>query len=148
MVDLSVRIGDLTLQNPVTPASGSFSWEFNDVIDLNRLGALVAKTICREFRWGNPTPRMAETEASDPKTSKPAAVSHASKFRRSSSCAETMAAAGFPPARNAPAKMGTTASDLEKLAEGMARANANAASARTRRLPLSRHITNGLRSPP
>jgi dihydroorotate dehydrogenase (NAD+) catalytic subunit len=27
------------------------------------LGALVAKTICREFRWGNPTPRMAETEA-------------------------------------------------------------------------------------
>ena len=63
MVDLSVRIGDLTLQNPVTPASGSFSWEFNDVIDLNRLGALVAKTICREFRWGNPTPRMAETEA-------------------------------------------------------------------------------------
>ena len=63
MGDLSVKIGDITLQYPVTPASGAFSWEYNDVIDLNRLGALVAKTICREPRLGNPTPRMAETEA-------------------------------------------------------------------------------------
>ena len=63
MVDLSVKIGDITLQNPVQPASGAFSWEYNDVIDLNRLGTLVAKTICREPRLGNPTPRMAETEA-------------------------------------------------------------------------------------
>ena len=63
VVDLSVKIGDITLQNPVTPASGAFSWEYNDVIDLNRLGGLVAKTICREPRLGNPTPRMAETEA-------------------------------------------------------------------------------------
>ena len=63
MVDLSVKIGDLTLQNPVTPASGAFSWEYGDIIDLNRLGGLVAKTICREPRFGNPTPRMAETEA-------------------------------------------------------------------------------------
>jgi dihydroorotate dehydrogenase (NAD+) catalytic subunit len=62
MVDLSVKIGDLTLQNPVMPASGAFSWEYGDVINLNRLGALVAKTICREPRLGNPTPRMAETE--------------------------------------------------------------------------------------
>ena len=53
MVDLSVRIGDITMQNPVTPASGAFSWEYNDVIDLNRLGGLVAKTICREPRLGN-----------------------------------------------------------------------------------------------
>ena len=63
MVDLSVKIGDITLQNPVTPASCAFSWEYNDVIDLNRLGGLVAKTICREPRLGNPTPRIAETEA-------------------------------------------------------------------------------------
>lgn len=62
MVDLSVKIGDLTLRNPVMPASGAFSWEYADVIDLNRLGGLVAKTICREPRLGNPTPRMAETE--------------------------------------------------------------------------------------
>ena len=45
MVDLSVKIGDITLQNPVTPASGAFSWEYNDVIDLNRLGALVANLV-------------------------------------------------------------------------------------------------------
>lgn len=63
MVDLSVRIGDIELANPVMPASGTFSYEFADVIDLNRLGALVAKTLSREFRAGNPTPRMAETEA-------------------------------------------------------------------------------------
>src|SRR6202000_879581 len=63
MVDLSVKIGAITLKTPVQPASGAFSWEYNDVIDLNRLGALVAKTICREPRLGNPTPRMAETEA-------------------------------------------------------------------------------------
>ena len=62
MTDLSVRVGGLTLANPVMPASGAFSWEYNDVIDLNRLGALVAKTICREPRLGNPTPRMAKTE--------------------------------------------------------------------------------------
>ena len=63
MVDLSVKIGDIILQNPIMPASGAFSWEYNDVIDLNRLGGLVSKTICREPRLGNPTPRMAETEA-------------------------------------------------------------------------------------
>ena len=34
MVDLSVKIGDLTFQNPIQPASGAFSWEYNDVIDL------------------------------------------------------------------------------------------------------------------
>ena len=62
MVDLSVKIGDIELANPVMPASGAFSWEYGDVIDLNRLGGLVAKTICREPRLGNPTPRMAETE--------------------------------------------------------------------------------------
>jgi dihydroorotate dehydrogenase (NAD+) catalytic subunit len=63
MVDLSVKIGDVVLANPVMPASGTFSYEFADVIDMNRLGALVAKTVSREFRAGNPTPRMAETEA-------------------------------------------------------------------------------------
>ncbi len=63
MVDLSVKIGDVEMANPITPASGAFSWEYADVIDLNRLGGLVAKTICKEPRLGNPTPRMAETEA-------------------------------------------------------------------------------------
>ena len=63
MVDLSVKIGDVVLPNPVMPASGTFSYDVGDIIDINRLGAMVAKTVSREFRAGNPTPRMAETEA-------------------------------------------------------------------------------------
>jgi dihydroorotate dehydrogenase (NAD+) catalytic subunit len=63
MVDLSVRIGSLTLANPVMPASGTFSAEFSQVIDLNRLGALVAKTVSRNFRAGNPPPRVSEIHA-------------------------------------------------------------------------------------
>lgn len=63
MVDLSVRLGDVVLANPVMPASGTFNYDVGDVIDINRLGAMVAKTVSREFRAGNPTPRMAETEA-------------------------------------------------------------------------------------
>ncbi len=60
MVDLSVRIGGVTLPNPVMPASGTFSAEFANVIDLNRLGALVTKTVSRNFRPGNPPPRVSE----------------------------------------------------------------------------------------
>ncbi len=63
MVDLSVKLGDVVLANPVMPASGTFNYDVGDVIDINRLGAMVAKTVSREFRAGNPTPRMAETEA-------------------------------------------------------------------------------------
>ena len=62
MVDLSVKIGNVTLQNPVMPASGTFSAEFSKVIDLNRLGALVAKTVSRDFRAGNPPPRVSELD--------------------------------------------------------------------------------------
>lgn len=62
MVDLSVKVGTLTLQNPVLPASGTFSAEFSQVIDLNRLGALVTKTVSRGFRAGNPPPRVSEID--------------------------------------------------------------------------------------
>ena len=63
MVDLAVRIGALKLQNPIMPASGTFAPELAQVVDLDRLGALVTKSITREFRAGNPTPRVAETES-------------------------------------------------------------------------------------
>ena len=63
MVDLSVKIGRVTLANPVMPASGTFSAEFSQVIDLNRLGALVTKTVSRNYRAGNPSPRVSEIEA-------------------------------------------------------------------------------------
>ena len=63
MVDMSVRIGSVTLPNPVLPASGTFSAELAQVIDLNRLGGLVTKTISRDYRAGNPPPRVSEIEA-------------------------------------------------------------------------------------
>src|SRR5205085_9592194 len=62
MVDMSVRIGSLTLKNPIMPASGAFSTELAQVMDINRLGALVTKTVSREYRIGNPPPRVAELE--------------------------------------------------------------------------------------
>ena len=62
MVDLTVQIGNVTLKNPIMPASGAFSTDLAQVMDINRLGALVAKTVSREYRIGNPTPRVAELE--------------------------------------------------------------------------------------
>src|SRR5262245_65360370 len=63
MVDLSVKIGAVTLPNPVLPASGTFSTELAQVIDLNRLGGLVTKSVSRNYRAGNPPPRVSEIEA-------------------------------------------------------------------------------------
>lgn len=60
MVDLSVECGGLTLANPVMPASGTFAHELSGIIDFERLGALVTKTITPEKRLGNPTPRVSE----------------------------------------------------------------------------------------
>lgn len=60
MTDLSVRIGDITLSNPVMPASGTFAEGLAQSMDLNRIGALVTKTITHEIREGNPLPRVAE----------------------------------------------------------------------------------------
>ena len=62
MVDLSVKIGSVTLQNPILPASGTFSTEYSQVIDLNRLGALVCKTVSRHYRAGNAPPRVSEVQ--------------------------------------------------------------------------------------
>jgi dihydroorotate dehydrogenase (NAD+) catalytic subunit len=59
-VDLRVKVGSLTLQNPVMPASGTFAEQLAEVIDFNELGALVPKTVTEGIRDGNPTPRAAE----------------------------------------------------------------------------------------
>ena len=61
MVDLRVDIGGLALANPVMPASGCFAEGLDKVIELDRLGAMVIKTITRELRIGNPVPRVCET---------------------------------------------------------------------------------------
>ena len=57
MVNLTTKIGSLTLKNPIMPASGTFSEDLSEVLDLNKLGAHVTKTITEEKRGGNPTPR-------------------------------------------------------------------------------------------
>ena len=61
MANLTVRVGDLTLRNPVMPASGCFAIEYREAMDLNQLGALVIKSVSPKSRAGNPTPRVAET---------------------------------------------------------------------------------------
>jgi dihydroorotate dehydrogenase (NAD+) catalytic subunit len=59
---MSVQIGRVTLKNPIMPASGAFSTELAQVMDVNRLGALVCKPVSRGHRDGNPPPRVAEVE--------------------------------------------------------------------------------------
>ncbi len=61
--DLSTRIGSLELRNPVMTASGTFGYglEFEDFVDLSRLGGIVVKGTTLHPREGNPYPRMAET---------------------------------------------------------------------------------------
>lgn len=63
MADLSVNINGLALKNPVLTASGTFGYglEFQDFIDLERLGGFVVKGTTLKHREGNPYPRMAET---------------------------------------------------------------------------------------
>jgi len=62
-IDLSVEIGKLKLKTPVLVASGTFGYEENyeELIEKNRLGALVTKTITLNPRPGNPPPRIVET---------------------------------------------------------------------------------------
>ncbi len=63
MVNTSVELLGLTLSNPVIPASGTFGfgYEFADWYDINILGSLSFKGTTKEPRFGNPTPRIAET---------------------------------------------------------------------------------------
>lgn len=60
-----IKIGNLDLKNPVMTASGTFGYgpEFEDFIDINRLGGIVVKGTTLHHREGNPYPRMAETPA-------------------------------------------------------------------------------------
>lgn len=62
MVDTSVILSGLRLDNPVIPASGTFGFgrEFSEYYDLDILGSFSFKGTTREARFGNPTPRIAE----------------------------------------------------------------------------------------
>jgi dihydroorotate dehydrogenase (NAD+) catalytic subunit len=63
MADLAVNIGELQLKNPVMTASGTFGYgkEFDDFIDVERIGGIIVKGTTLRHREGNPYPRMAET---------------------------------------------------------------------------------------
>src|SRR5690348_9302860 len=64
-MDLSVRIGSLTLKNPLIAASGCFGYgvEYAEVVDLSTLGAIVSKGLFLQPREGHPAPRIVETPA-------------------------------------------------------------------------------------
>lgn len=63
MADLSVAIGQLQMANPVMTASGTFGYglEFQDFVDLEKIGGIIVKGTTLHAREGNPYPRMAET---------------------------------------------------------------------------------------
>ena len=60
---LNVTLCGIELDNPVIPASGTFGfgYEFADHYDINELGTFSFKGTTAEPRFGNPTPRIAET---------------------------------------------------------------------------------------
>jgi len=63
--DLSVSFAGIQLKNPIIAASGTFGYgiEFEDVVELDRLGAFVVKGLSKEPMTGNPPPRLFETPA-------------------------------------------------------------------------------------
>lgn len=63
MVNISTKIGGLTLKNPILTASGTFGYgtEYKDLVDLNSLGGIIVKGTTLNPREGNDYPRMAET---------------------------------------------------------------------------------------
>ncbi|GGF11517.1 dihydroorotate dehydrogenase B (NAD(+)), catalytic subunit [Halobacillus andaensis] len=63
MTEISVRLPGLDLKNPVMPASGCFGFgkEFSQFYDLSELGAIIIKAATGAKRFGNQTPRVAET---------------------------------------------------------------------------------------
>src|ERR1700739_460153 len=64
-VDLSVRLGKLELPYPTLMGSGCYGSgeEFAPFVDLSQIGAVVLKSVTRQPRLGNPTPRLVHTPA-------------------------------------------------------------------------------------
>lgn len=65
MSQLAVNLPGLQLKNPIMPASGCFGFgrEYSQFYDLSKLGSIMIKATTVEPRFGNPTPRVAETTA-------------------------------------------------------------------------------------
>lgn len=60
---LAIQLPGLDLKNPIIPASGCFGFgqEYAKYYDLNKLGSIMIKATTQHARYGNPTPRVAET---------------------------------------------------------------------------------------
>lgn len=60
---LAIQLPGLDLKNPIIPASGCFGFgkEFENFYDISQLGSIMIKATTPEPRFGNPTPRVAET---------------------------------------------------------------------------------------
>jgi dihydroorotate dehydrogenase (NAD+) catalytic subunit len=65
MSRLNIELPGLNLKNPIMPASGCFGFgrEYSQFYDLSKLGAIMIKATTVEPRFGNPTPRVAETSS-------------------------------------------------------------------------------------
>lgn len=65
MSRLNIELPGLSLKNPIMPASGCFGFgkEYANFYDLSILGSIMIKATTVEARFGNPTPRVAETHA-------------------------------------------------------------------------------------
>lgn len=63
-MDLSIKLPGLHLKNPIIPASGCFGYgrEYAELYDLSLLGGIAIKSATPKERFGNPTPRIAETQ--------------------------------------------------------------------------------------
>ncbi len=63
MVNTKVNLSGIELSNPIIPASGTFGfgYEFASLYDINMLGTFSFKGTTKDARFGNPTPRIAET---------------------------------------------------------------------------------------
>jgi len=63
MVNTKVTLSGIEIDNPIIPASGTFGfgYEFADLYDINMLGTFSFKGTTKDARFGNPTPRIAET---------------------------------------------------------------------------------------
>lgn len=62
MIQTAVSLAGVELKNPVMTASGTFGsgMEYGELVDLNKLGAVVTKGVANVPWQGNPTPRIAE----------------------------------------------------------------------------------------
>ena len=60
---LAISLPGLDLKNPIIPASGCFGFgqEYAKYYDLDKLGSIMIKATTKDARFGNPTPRVAET---------------------------------------------------------------------------------------